>query len=143
MKPVILLIEDEVDLLGVLHDAIALRLPAYRPVVSTSVQHAEEALSELEDTESLSLVVADHHLGGPGRDLGGLGRPDRDSGGRTGLDFLEEIKERYPGVPTVLLTGQAPVSVEERAAATGTRVLWKPIRLAQWIGEVEDLLGPA
>src|SRR5262245_60881464 len=102
MKPVILLIEDEVDLLGVLRDAIALRLPDYRPVVSTSVQHAEEALSELDDSEALSLVVADHSLGGRGRGLGG----------RTGLDFLEEIKERYPHVPTVLLTGQAPASVE-------------------------------
>ena len=126
MKPVILLIDDEVDLLGVLHDAIALRLPDYRPVVSTSLKHAEEALSELDDREPLSLVVADHRLGG-----------------RTGLDFLEEIKERYPHVPTVLLTGQAPASVEARAAATGTRVLWKPIRLAHWIGEVQHLLATA
>jgi CheY-like chemotaxis protein len=126
MKPVILLIDDEVDLLGVLHDAIALRLPEYRPVASTSLRHAEEALSELHDQEPLSLVVADHRLGG-----------------RTGLDFLEEIKQRYPHVPTVLLTGQAPASVEERAAATGTRVLWKPMRLAQWIGEVQHLLATA
>ena len=126
MKPVILLIDDEEDFLGVLRDAVALRLPGYRAVVSTSLERAEEALSELDDAEPLSLVVADHRLGDG-----------------TGLEFLEEIKERYPHVPTVLLTGQAPPSVEERAVATGTRVLWKPIRLAHWIGEVQDLLATA
>ena len=124
MKPVILLIDDEEDLLGVLRDAIDLRLPGYRAVTSPSLEHAEEALSTLGDAERLSLVVADHRLGG-----------------RTGLDFLEEIKERYPDVPTVLLTGQASPSVEERAQATGTRVLWKPMRLSQWIGEVSELLA--
>jgi CheY-like chemotaxis protein len=124
MKPVILLVDDEEDLVGVLRDAIALSLPGYRAVGTTSVEDAEQTLQALDQRESLSLVCADHRLGG-----------------RSGLEFLEQIRARYPHVPTVLFTGQAEASDEERARAVGTKVLWKPIRLKQWIGEVQGMLG--
>lgn len=123
MKPVILLVDDEEDLVSVLRDAIDLSLPAYKAVGSTSVEAAEQALATLGD-EELSLVCVDHRLGG-----------------RTGLEFLESLRTRYPRVPSILFTGQAAPWVEERAQQVGARVLWKPIRLSQWLGEVQALLA--
>lgn len=123
MKPVILLVDDEEDLVSVLTDAIDLSLPEYRAVGSTSVEDAERTLEELGD-DPLSLVCVDHRLGG-----------------RTGLEFLESLRARYPAVPSILFTGQAAPWVEERAQEVGARVLWKPIRLSQWIGEVQSMLA--
>ena len=73
---------------------------------------------------TLSLVCVDHRLGG-----------------RTGLEFLESLRQRYPQVPSILFTGQAAPWVEQRAQQVGARVLWKPIRLSQWLGEVQALLA--
>lgn len=128
MKPVILLLDDEADLLQVLSDAIGATLPAYDVVGSTSFEDAERVLAELDGDpdRELSLVVVDHMLGG-----------------RTGLEFLERLRVSFPDVPSILFTGQASPDVEERARSFGARVLWKPIRLRQWLGEVRDLLGPA
>jgi CheY-like chemotaxis protein len=123
MKPVILLVDDEEDLVQVLRDAIDLSMPGYRALGITSVEAAEEALAGLDDAE-LSLVCVDHRLGG-----------------RTGIEFLEDLRSRYPRVPSILFTGQASPLVEERALQVGARVLWKPIRLSQWIGEVQSLLA--
>lgn len=123
MKPVILLVDDEEDLVSVLTDAIHLSMPEYEAVGSTSVEDAELALANV-TAEQLSLVCVDHRLGG-----------------RTGLEFLEEVRRRFPNVPSILFTGQASLSVEERAHQVGARVLWKPIRLSQWIGEVQALLS--
>ncbi|MCB9684194.1 MAG: response regulator [Alphaproteobacteria bacterium] len=123
MKPVILLVDDEEDLVSVLTDAIHLSMPGYEAVGSTSVEDAEKALANV-SAGQLSLVCVDHRLGG-----------------RTGLEFLEEVRRRFPDVPSILFTGQASLSVEERAHQVGARVLWKPIRLSQWIGEVQAMLS--
>jgi two-component system response regulator YesN len=125
VKPVILLVDDEEDLVSVLRDAIDLSLPAYRAVGSTSIEEAEKELAGI-DSQLLSLVCVDHRLGG-----------------RTGLDFIEALQQRYPGVPTILFTGQASPTVEARAQRAGARVLWKPIRLSQWLGEVRSMLSAA
>ncbi|MEQ1569488.1 MAG: response regulator [Myxococcota bacterium] len=122
MEAVILLVDDEEDLVSVLSDAIGLSLPGYRAVASTSVEDAEQKLAAL-DADQLSLVCVDHRLGG-----------------RTGLEFLESLRKRYPHVPSILFTGQATPSVEARAQRVGARVLWKPIRLSQWLGEVQSML---
>jgi DNA-binding NtrC family response regulator len=122
VEAVILLVDDEEDLVSVLTDAIDLSLPGYRAVGSTSVEDAEQKLASI-DADKLSLVCVDHRLGG-----------------RTGLEFLESLKTRYPDVPSILFTGQASASVEERATRAGAVVLWKPIRLSQWLGKVQSLL---
>ena len=121
-KPVILLLDDEADLIEVLRDAIDLSLPHYLAVASTSVEDAELVLAGL--TEAPSLVCVDHKLGED-----------------TGLAFLERLSARYPEVPKMLFTGQAPPGVEARARRLGARVLWKPFGLAQWIGEVRGMLA--
>lgn len=126
MKPVILLLDNEADLLQVLSDAIGTTLPAYDVVASTSVEDAEsivDAMHAAHDRE-LRLVVVDHMLGG-----------------RTGLEFIGDLKQRFPHVPSMLFTGQASADVEAQARSYGARVLWKPIRLTAWLGEVRALLG--
>ncbi|MEM6929645.1 MAG: response regulator [Myxococcota bacterium] len=122
----ILLVDDEVDLVEVLKDAIGVWLPKYRAVTATSAAEAEGVLDDLGDGERLSLVCVDHRLGG-----------------RTGLDLLEALQPRFSGVPSILFTGQATPTDEARAAAVGARVLWKPLRLTSWLEQVQELLVPA
>ncbi len=124
MKPVILLVDDEEDLVAVLQDAVGLSMPGYHAVSSTSVEDAEDALRSLDEDVELSLVCVDQRLGG-----------------RTGIEFLEELRARYPNLPSILFTGQATPTEEARARAVGARVLWKPIRLSQWLGEVQSMLA--
>ena len=124
MKPVILLVDDERDLIEVLRDAIGMALPDYDAVVTTSLDDAEAVLASLEHDPSL--VCVDHKLGE-----------------RTGLEFLESLSTRFPALPKILFTGQAPPDVEARAEALGARVLWKPFGLSTWIGEVRSMLGVA
>ncbi len=124
MKPVILLVDDERDLIEVLRDAIGMALPDYEAVVTTSLDDAEAVLASLDYDPSL--VCVDHKLGE-----------------RTGLEFLEALSLRSPGMPKILFTGQAPPDVEARAEALGARVLWKPFGLSTWIGEVRQMLRTA
>lgn len=125
MKPVILLVDDEEDLVSVLRDAIDLSLPDYRAVGSTSIDEAEKELEALDrEQQQLSLVCVDHRLGG-----------------RTGLEFIESLKQRYPTVPSILFTSQASTAVEDRARLAGAIVLWKPIRLSVWLQEVRKMLA--
>ena len=121
-KPVILLLDDERNLIEVLRDAIGLSLPDYEAIVATSIEDAESVLQGL--NVQPSLVCADHKLGE-----------------RTGMDFLESLAGRYPGLPKILFTGQAPPGVEARAQALGAKVLWKPFGLATWIGELKGMLA--
>lgn len=120
-RPVILLVDDERDLIEVLRDAIGMSMPEYDAIVTTSVDDAETVLDSL--TTQPSLVCVDHKLGE-----------------RTGMDFLEALAKRYPDMPKILFTGQAPAGVEARAHALGARVLWKPLGLATWIGELKGML---
>jgi CheY-like chemotaxis protein len=68
---------------------------------------------------------------------------DHKLGERTGLEFLEALSQRFPAMPKILFTGQAPPDVEARAQALGAKVLWKPFGLSTWIGEVRQMLEPA
>lgn len=120
----ILLVDDEADLVEVLQDALGACLPDYRAVVSTSAEEAEAKVRDLAEDEKLTLMCVDYRLGG-----------------RTGLDLLEALRPEYPNVPSILLTGQASASDEARAEAVGARVVWKPLRLASWIAQIQELLS--
>lgn len=125
MKPVILVLDDEADLLQVLKEALCHALPEYDIRATATVEQAESVLEELNRSGgTLALAVVDHMLGGP-----------------TGIDFLEQLKGRQPGVPAMLFTGQAPATVEARAAAINVKVLWKPLPLSTWLAEVRQQLS--
>ncbi|MBT3219729.1 MAG: response regulator [Proteobacteria bacterium] len=126
VPPVILLVDDEFDLLQVLAEAVRLRLPKYDVVEATSIEQAEEALSNLNATRTpLALMVVDHRMGE-----------------RTGLEFIQQAQRRYPDVPTMMYTGQASSGIEAQAQAAGVKVLWKPVKLMELIHEIETLVGP-
>ena len=123
-KPTILLVDDEPDLLGVLAEALGSSHPDYLVRALSSFEAAEAVLDDA--ASDLRLVVVDHLLGGG-----------------TGLDLLQRLQRTHPTVPSILFTGQATTSIEEDARAVGARVLWKPIRLRQWVKEVRAALASA
>lgn len=123
MESVILLVEDEADLLATMQDFIAMKLPGYRTVGTTTVEGAEQELASI-GAGRLSLVCVDHILEG-----------------KHGLDFLESVHRRYPSVPSILFTGRANERDELRAKSAGIHVLWKPATLSTWLQEMRDLLG--
>lgn len=124
-KPVILLVDDEIDLLQVTAEAVQRALPAYSVVSAHSVEEAEEAVVDLEAADQpIALAVVDHVLGGS-----------------TGLSLLEAIRDRFPDAQLMLFTGRAGPEVEDRAQKSGVRVMWKPTRLKHLLGEMGLLLA--
>src|SRR5690606_7030210 len=98
---------------------------AYQTLAVGSLEEAEARLAELEASGTpLALVVTDHVLGR-----------------RTGLDLPTPVHDRFRDVLPVLLPGQAPPRIERAARAVGARVIWKPLRLSQLIGQVTELLA--
>ena len=124
MKPVILLVDDEVDLVEVLVEALGFGLPDYDVQGASSLAEGRSVVSSvLKRDQPLSLVIADHHLGK-----------------ESGMTLLEEVHDQRPDVPLMLFTGQASTPVAAQAATLGARVLWKPVRLRQLLDEVRGLL---
>jgi DNA-binding NtrC family response regulator len=127
LKPVILLVDDEVDLLQVTAEAVRRALPGYAVMAARSLEEAEEVVEDLEAAaQAIALAVVDHVLGGT-----------------TGLVLLDAIHARFPDARLMLFTGRATAEVEDRARERGVRVMWKPIRLKQLLGEMSQMLGPS
>ena len=123
MRPIILLVDDEVDLVHVLAEVLTSSRPEFEVRVASSYEEAEAELDRLGGAP-LALVVADHRIGI-----------------RTGTELLTEVRCRFPLVPAMLLTGQASREAENRAEAVGARVVLKPVALADWLGAVGELVG--
>jgi len=125
LKPVILLVDDEVDLLQVTAEAVRRALPGYTVVAARSLEEAEEVVVDLEaSAQPIALAVVDHVLGGT-----------------TGLVLLDAIRQHFPEARLMLFTGRATPEVEDRARERGVRVMWKPIRLRHLLGEMSQMLG--
>lgn len=124
-KPVILLVDDEVDLLQLMETALGRAFAAYDVRGATTYDEAEGLVRTLRAADgTLSLLIVDHVLGG-----------------RTGLEFIGVVRDAFPDVPALMVTGQAPHQVEADAHAAGARVLWKPMRLRVLLDEVRTELG--
>jgi DNA-binding NtrC family response regulator len=96
MTEKVLLVDDEVEFLELMKE----RLEARGVEVSTS-SSAEEAL-KLIDTDIFDAVILDLQM--PGMD---------------GLDALQQIKQRYPEIQVILLTGHATVEKGVEAIKLG------------------------
>lgn len=134
MKPIILLVEDEPDLLQVVVMAIERQFSDYSVVSAANAEEATAALDTIRtDGSNLALAMVDHHLSGPGH-----------TGGEDimGGAILDRIHAEHPQTPRFLFTGQASHTVERRAKDGGVRVLWKPIRLAALLLEIQNALKP-
>jgi adenylate cyclase len=95
-KPKLLIVDDEPDLLDFVERALRGRFDVSR------CGSAESALGLLDRDPDFDVVVTDHHM------------PRL-----TGLELLERIGGCYPGLVRVLLSGQADLSVAERARDDG------------------------
>ncbi len=125
LPPVILLVEDEVDLLQVLATALGHARPGWQIAATRSVREADEKLAEMDrDGQALGLAVVDYRLG----------RSD-------GLGILLQVRQRHPDAPAMMVTGQAPAEAEREARSVGARVLWKPLDLGQFLSTVDELLA--
>jgi DNA-binding NtrC family response regulator len=123
----ILLVDDEPDLLQTLSVAVGRACPSNEVIAASS---AEEAHARLADFEAgggtLALALVDQVLGG---------------GAEGGMAFIRSVRGRYPNAPTFLFTGRATAMIEAEAKASGTRVLWKPLKLSALIDAVATALG--
>lgn len=123
--PVILVVDDEVDLLAITAEAVRRTLPAYQVREATSLQQARQVLDEVEQAgHHLALAVVDHVLGNG-----------------VGLPLLLELEQRFPEASRMLFTGRASQEVEEQAHDRGVHVLWKPVRLDRLVDEMTVLLA--
>jgi two-component system, NtrC family, response regulator GlrR len=122
--PRLLVVDDDADMLRLL--SMRLQAAGYR--VSTAAS-AEAALAQL-DVERPQLVISDVRL--PGRD---------------GLALFDEVHQRHPSLPVILLTahGTIPDAVEATRRGVFT-YLTKPYdskELLERIGQALSLMAPA
>lgn len=112
----ILIVDDEPDFLRTLVERMKMR-----HLDVEGVGNGEEALRLLEDRPK-DVVVLDVRM--PGKD---------------GMETLRDIKQRYPLVEVIMLTGHADVEVAIRGMEFGAfDYLLKPIEIDQLIYKIQD-----
>ena len=125
MKPVILLVDDEHDLVTMLAEVLTHRRTDHDVLVATSFDEADQTLQMLEvDGRDLALLVLDHALDG-----------------RTGLELIEANQQQLASTPRILYTGQATQEITRAAEQLNATVMWKPAPLQQWLTAVEQALS--
>jgi DNA-binding NtrC family response regulator len=124
----ILLVDDEPDLLQTLSVAVGRACPSNEVIAASSAEEAQARLADFEaDGGTLALALVDQVLGG-GASEGGMA-------------LIRSVRGRYPNAPTFLFTGRATAVIEAEAQASGTRVLWKPLKLSALLDAVATALG--
>ncbi len=110
----LLLVDDEVDFL----EPIAARLTR-RQIACITAQSGEEALKAL-NKENFNCAVVDVKM--PGMD---------------GLELLRRMRQDYPNVPVILLTGHASVELGVQGMELGAfEYLMKPVDLDELLDTV-------
>lgn len=116
--PVVLLVDDDSNVLS------ALRRSLRREKISIqTARDAREALERLSD-ESIDLVISDHRMPG-----------------MSGIELLQTIRDRWPKVVRILLSGwSAEIPSDELKAAGLFEVLSKPWEDAELRGAIRRAL---
>lgn len=103
----------------------ALQGAGYDTLDTDSAEHALQLLEQ--DGASICSLVADVKLPGA-----------------SGPELAEQARDLLPGMPTLLMSGSGRHAlVNERWIARDADVLQKPFRIADLLGKLEQLLGPA
>ena len=120
MQPTILIVDDQPLVLGVLRDILS-RGP-YRVI---GVRSAEEGL-DLMINESIDVVISDERMPG-----------------MQGSEFLKIVRDQYPEIVRIILTGHASVESAMRAINESEifRFLSKPVNSQDLHKAVEDALA--
>ena len=123
-RPVILLVDDEIDLVEVLGDALTMSIPNHEIITTSSFDEAWGLLDLLKtNRRELSLLMVDQEIGD-----------------RSGLDVLKESRRDFPECAHLVYTGRAPKALVDEAESNGAKVLWKPLRLDRLVSEIQQML---
>ncbi len=122
MAPTILLVDDQRDILRLLHSTLdTLKIPELEVIESPS---GEEALLEI-GRRKIDLLVTDYLLPGI-----------------SGIELMHKMRVRHPDVGVILITGMTDrKSREEMLNAGAAAIFDKPIPLADFLDIVERSLG--
>ncbi|MCA1819499.1 MAG: response regulator [Halobacteriales archaeon] len=122
-NPTVLIVDDEPDIREALQTFLEKSFAGVRVITAGSAQEGIAALRQGPD-----LVLADHRMPG-----------------RTGLDFLLEVRLRSPDVPRVLMTGHpdAQVAIKALNEAGIQRLLVKPFDPEKLAALLRELLEVA
>ncbi len=114
----ILIVDDDLDILANLSDILSEL--GYDIITAASGQQALEKLDEADEGQRLDLCLLDFKM--PGMD---------------GVELLEKIHERRPGVPAIMVTAYAGEDGDRRAMEAGTwKVMRKPVDVRLLIGMI-------
>ncbi len=122
MAPTILLVDDQRDILRLLHSTLeTLQRPDLEIVEALS---GEEAMLEV-DRRRVELMVLDYRLPG-----------------MTGIELMHQVRAKQPEVRVILITGITDRRAREEMLNAGAAAVFeKPIPLGDFLGIVERNLG--
>ncbi len=122
MAPTILLVDDQHDILRLLHSTLeTLQRPELEILEAPS---GEEALLEV-GRRRLDLLVIDYRLAG-----------------MTGIELMHHVRARQPDVRVILITGITDRKARDEMLNAGAAAIFeKPVPLADFLGTVERMLG--
>ena len=112
----ILLVDDEIELNGILKEAIEQQLPATKVQTAASL---DDALKVVQSLDQLDLLVVDYYLGD-----------------QTGIELTRALRARFPDLPTLLYTGKAGPEVAAEAERAHIKLLWKPLPLGTLLQQI-------
>lgn len=119
--PRILLVDDQRDILKLLHSTLDTLSHELELVEAPS---GEEALLEA-SREKIDLLVADYRLPGI-----------------TGVELMHKVRAQYPDVRVILITGLTDRNAREKILNAGAMAVFdKPISLTDFLDAVERALG--
>jgi CheY-like chemotaxis protein len=122
MPPTILLVDDQRDILRLLHSTLdTLKIPELEVIEAPS---GEEALLQV-GHRKIDLLVVDYLLPGI-----------------TGIELMRKMRIRYPDIKVVLVTGMSDRKAREDMLNAGAAAIFdKPVPLADFLDIVERSLG--
>ena len=122
MAPTILLVDDQHDILRLLHSALETLQSAELEIVEAP--SGEEALLEV-GRRRVDLLILDYRLPG-----------------MTGIELMHHVRARQPYVRVILITGITDRKARDEMLNAGAAAIFeKPIPLGDFLGTVERNLG--
>ncbi|HET6845647.1 MAG TPA: response regulator [Anaerolineales bacterium] len=122
MSPALLLVDDQRDILRLLHSALdTLREPDMEIFEAASGEAALKHLGE----HAINLLVTDYNLPGI-----------------TGAELMRQARVTQPDLPAIVITGNTDRKVRDEILKTGALAVFsKPVPLGDFLGAVERGLG--
>ncbi len=122
-NPAIVLVEDEPDILIILHRIMRDLTGGYDIVTVNSAQDALDVLTD----RSCPLLITDHNMPG-----------------MTGTELTQKVKTDYPETRVIIITAYATPEVERTARSAGVDYfLTKPFSLDRLEQIIKEVLGRA